>query len=660
MHISKFFCRHPAKFLLLVSAALLIATASHADPATQRQQFELGYRLAGKGHDWKDQARALKHYPLLAWIEHAELMRPQHPETARIEAFVARHGDTYLAAELRRLLAKRYAEAKRWDDLLALELGTPDQETSCRQLLAHIETGGAVDELLPKAQALWLSAGSLPLSCDPVFDWMRAKGGVDAVLLWRRIELVALHGQAQFLRHLAAGLDAGDRTAVQHLADLLLDPQKQRVNARNWPDDSAHRRALSYAVARIARRDDDLAAALWREFSARFGFDEDAKARMLDVIALYRANSYSSDAADWMGLIAVGKDSAMTREWRVREALSRQDFPAVLAGLARMDAEQQADSRWRYWHARALDETGQGALATLAWRALASAPNFHGFLAADRLGQPYTLCPIASPKLELSAVLARHPALERALEFRAIGWKPQANREWTHLLARLDSEARREVVTVADQQSWFDRAPFALNAPADQRLYSLRFALAHRELIEAAAKAQSLEPAFVYGLIRSESAWVSDARSHADAYGLMQLLPSTAQRMARLEGVKFAGTGPLLDPPLNVRLGTRYLTEVGKRYQGSPWLVAASYNAGPGRVESWLGKRGHLPVDVFIETIPFRETREYVARVLAFTQIYDWRLHGTMRPLSERLPGPGKSFSAEHAPTSRRAVHCPN
>lgn len=660
MHIRRIDYRRALRIAAAVALALLIVPAAHADLAAQRRQFELGYRLAGQGHDWKDQARALKHYPLLAWIEHVELMRPQHPETARIEAFVARHSDTYLAADLRRLLAKRYAEAQRWQDLLDLDLATPDQETRCRQLQAQIALGGEVAELLPKARALWLSPKSLPLACDPVFDWMRGQAGVDRALLWERVGLVAVQGQAQFLRNLAAGLDGADRVAVQHLADLLLDPQKQRRNARSWPDDVGHRRALSYAVARIARRDEDLAAALWREFSARFTFDEDDKARMLDAIALYRANSYSSDAADWMGLIPAGKDSTMTREWRVREALSRLDFAAVLAALARMDGEQQADPRWRYWHARALDETGQSALASLAWRALASAPNFHGFLAADRLGQPYALCPIAAPAPVLGEVLKRHPGLERALEFRAIGWKPQANREWSHLLSRLDSEARRDVVAVADQQSWLDRAPFALNAAADQRLYSLRFALGHRELIEAAAKAQGLEAAYVFGLIRSESAWVADARSHANAYGLMQLLPATAQRMAQLEGVKFAGTAPLLDPPLNVRLGTRYLAEVGKRYQGSPWLVAAAYNAGPHRVENWLGKRGHLPPDVFIETIPFKETREYVSRVLAFTQIYDWRLHGSMRPLSERLPGAGKTFSADPIPASRRAVQCPN
>jgi soluble lytic murein transglycosylase len=652
---------HILRIALLTACSVLLtgfATPANADLATQRTQFQLAHRLAGQGHSWVDQAKLLHDYPLLPWVEYAELMRPQHPETVRIEAFVQRHGDTYLAADLRQVLAKRYAEAQRWDDLLALDLIAPDHETRCRVMQARIAKGQA-DDQIAAAQALWLSPQSLPPACDPVFAWLRSEKALNRGLIWQRIGIAAQSGQAAFLRQLAAGLGAADRVAVNHLADLVLDPVRQRRNARQWPNDASHRRALSYAVTRIARRDDELAAGLWREFSARFSFGPAARERMLDAIALYRANAYRSDAADWMGLIPPGRDSALTREWRVREALSRADYAAALAGLARMDEVQQADPRWRYWQARALDESGQPQLANLAWRALASAPNFHGFLAADRLGVPYQICPIDVPQVSSADVLSRHPALERALEFRAIGWKPQANREWSNLIARLDSAARHEVVAVADQQGWFDRAPFALNAPTDQRLYGLRFALAHRELIEASAKAQQLDPALIYGLIRSESAWVEDARSHADAYGLMQLLPSTARRMAKLEGVAFAGTAPLLDPPLNVRLGTRYVAEVGRRYASAPWLVAAAYNAGPGRVEQWLRVRGHLPTDVFIETIPFKETREYVARVLAFTQIYDWRLNGSMRALSERLPARGAAYAAESDIATRRAVYCP-
>src|SRR5690606_17147576 len=148
------------------------------------------------------------------------------------------------------------------------------------------------------------------------------------------------------------------------------------------------------------------------------------------------------------------------------------------------------------------------------------------------------------------------------------------------------------------------------------------------------AAANGLDPALSFALIRAESAWQPDARSHANAYGLMQLLPATGKSMAQQLGVPWRGTSTLLDPALNIRLGSRYLARQVARFDGNPWLATAAYNAGPTPVQRWLADRGTLPADAFIETIPYGETRDYVARVLAFSVIYDWRLYGKARPLS--------------------------
>lgn len=157
-------------------------------------------------------------------------------------------------------------------------------------------------------------------------------------------------------------------------------------------------------------------------------------------------------------------------------------------------------------------------------------------------------------------------------------------------------------------------------------------------------------------LIRAESAWQPDARSHADAHGLMQLLPGTAKSMAQQLGLAWNGTSSLYEPDLNIQLGTRYLSQQAARFGNSPWLASAAYNAGPAPVQRWLSQRSDRPADVFIETIPYHETREYVARVLAFSVIYDWRLHGKVRPLSSRLPDPGQPYGGVPAPD--RPVVC--
>ena len=235
--------------------------------------------------------------------------------------------------------------------------------------------------------------------------------------------------------------------------------------------------------------------------------------------------------------------------------------------------------------------------------------------------------------------------MARALELHAIGWRDAATRAWDHARESLSEPDRRQLLLLASEQGWYDRVVFGLSAGDDLRQYALRFPLAERATVESQSAANGLDPAWAFALIRAESAWQPDVRSPANAYGLMQLLPATGQQMARQLGLDWPGTSLLLDPRANIRLGTRYLAQQADKFQGSPWLATAAYNAGSKPVQRWLGERGTLPADIFIETIPFRETRDYVTRVLAFSVIYDWRLNGAARRLSDRLPDPGRRYS---------------
>ncbi|MEZ5565680.1 MAG: lytic transglycosylase domain-containing protein [Gammaproteobacteria bacterium] len=186
----------------------------------------------------------------------------------------------------------------------------------------------------------------------------------------------------------------------------------------------------------------------------------------------------------------------------------------------------------------------------------------------------------------------------------------------------------------------------------------MRFPIVERKTVERESAANGLDPVWTLALIRAESAWQTDARSPANAWGLMQLLPTTGKRMARELGVDWRGTSTLLDPATNIRLGTRYLAQQAERFDGSPWLATAAYNAGPTPVTRWLSERGALPPDIFIETIPYRETREYVMRVLAFSAIYDWRLDGKARKLSSRMLWAGQQPSKRLVARAQRVV-CP-
>ena len=237
------------------------------------------------------------------------------------------------------------------------------------------------------------------------------------------------------------------------------------------------------------------------------------------------------------------------------------------------------------------------------------------------------------------AKVAADPALVRAMAlYRADrpGW---AVREWNDALSRFDDRQRRIAVRVAQEHGWFDRAVFSLGkAPGEQRLYTLRFPIHHADLIEREARKNGLDPAWVAAEIRAESTFNPRARSPANARGLMQVLPTTGAAVARRLGLPWGGAESLYDPAINIPLGTAYLREKEQMY-GKPYVAIAAYNAGPTPTSRWLSQRPAHDPDLWIETISYRETREYVARILAFSVIYDWRMYGKATPVTERMRG---------------------
>ena len=326
-------------------------------------------------------------------------------------------------------------------------------------------------------------------------------------------------------------------------------------------------------------------------------------------------------------------------EWRTREAMARGDWRAALAAIRKMPKAQREDSRWRYFEARLAEKTGDPGEAQRLFREAAKSPTFHGFLAADRLDLPYALCPwIPDDSAQARAAVARDPAIVRAMEMWKLERVGPATSEWNNALARFDATQRRIAVEVARDNGWFDRAVFSLKGAEEQRLYKLRFPLHHDATIRREAARHAIDPTWVAAEIRAESIFNPKARSGANAMGLMQVLPATAAGVAKRLGIAYRGASDLYDADTNIALGTAYLREMEDKY-GLPYLAIAAYNAGPAPTARWQAQRPNFDPDFWIETISYKETREYVARILAFSVIYDWRLNGTALPVTDRLLG---------------------
>ncbi len=661
------FSRSPARRtllagMLLSAGWLLTATgAAASEPsATQRAAFKQAYAAAQQGGDgWRSIAASLRDYPLYPYLQAAALEHDiQQTDRATVEAYLKQYPDWIPAADLRRDFLLELARRQDWNDFLALYQPGLGDALSCDALQARLANGGTLDFDQDLA-ALW-TRPNLPSACDPILNAAHDQGLLTSARLWTRIDRAVDAGQAGTIANLANWLPTDDRASAQQLALALRDPAAAVAQAPNWSDTQRHAQAVTLALSRLARRQSASADSAWQQLQSRFSFTEPQRNQILHALALFHATDFDDDALARLIALPAAAQTDASRAWRVRVALAQQEWPAVLAAISAMPADQQQDGEWRYFHARALAALGRNDEAQPQFRALAAEPTFFGFLAADRLDQPYAICPLQLPDdPQREQALLNQPGLRRAFELYAVDLPKLARREWTQALQGADATTLRLAADLAHRRGWYDRAVFTLTSGDALRLYDLRFPLASQDGVVPQAEQAGIEPSWAYAILRAESAWMSDARSGADARGLMQLLPATAELVAKRNGLNWGGGDTLYDPTVNVTLGTRYLAQMAERYNGAPWLASAAYNAGPNRVDQWLAARSTLAPDLFVATIPYKETREYVARVMAFSVIYDWRLHGNAVPLSSRLTAIGQPYGLPDATTVRRTIDCP-
>jgi soluble lytic murein transglycosylase len=653
-----------ARRLFVAALALLLTLPVVAqDRASQREQFRSAYAAASRTPpgDWKKLANGLDNYPLYPYLEASALRRGITKATrADIERFLARWPGSLPESDVRETYLRELARRGDWTEFRAFWKTSRDRDLQCDELRARAAAGEKLD-FAQDIQPLWTNPRTLPSACDPVFAVARANGTLTDALVWARLLDAAAAGNTDSATAAAAMLSSSDREAADRIVAAVSNPATTLAKADQWPDQPRTRDAIAYGLARYARRDSTSAETLWAKLGSSFKWDDAQKNRVLNALAVYRSTSYSPDALARLKALPPEAADDASREWHVRIALAGGDWKETLAALDDLSAQQKTDSRWRYLRARVLTKLDRKTEATPIFADVAREASFHGFLAADWINEPYAICPrtlAADPVVEKA--VAAQDDLARAFEFQALGMLPEARREWDFAMRKLDDPAKRLAADLAYRRGWYDRAVFFYSAdPETQRLYEQRFPLALETHVKREANGAGIDPAWAYAIIRAESAWMTDAHSHADAYGLMQLLPGVAKHMAQSEKLPYNRPSDLFDPTLNVELGTRYLGRMADRYDGSPWLASAAYNAGEAPVGRWLDARGTLDPDFFVETIPYKETREYVGRVLAFSVIYDWRMNGNALALSARMPRIGQAYAAPSDATPRKGVVCP-
>jgi soluble lytic murein transglycosylase len=616
-----------------------ISVANEPALVRQRELFVEARQALSEG----DRARyqellgELQDYPLLGYLHYEDLRgRFDRASDEELQSFLDSYGDAAVSARLRSAWLQRLAGAGSWVKFLAVYRGGQSTEIQCERLQALLDTGRR-EAALEGAEALWMVGHSQPAACDPAFSAWRKAGLMTQSRLWERIRLAVAEGQWSLVSYLSGFLPSADRQWVEHWRRVAEDPWEGLDQAVLESDAEIARQIVAYGIGRLAIRDAQSAHDRWERIKGKHPFPSDEAQAIERTIALRAAYQHHPRALEW--LTAVASQDAVVGAWRVRAALWAQDWERVLASLRKLSPAERQEEQWRYWEGRALGTLGEHAEADRLLGPLARTRDYYGFLAADRLGLPYALenHPIAYTERELDSVESM-PGITRARELFMVGMTVDARREWRDATAELSPRQLQLAAVLARRWGWVDRAILTVARSEHFDDLALRFPLAHKNIVLTNASRLSLDPAWVYGILRQESAFWTDARSSAGAIGLMQLMPSTAAEVARRLNDKLSHPYELLDPARNIQLGSAYLKRVLERFNGHEVLASAAYNAGPRRVARWLPEGRPLSADVWVETLPLRETRDYVERVMEYTAVYDNRLGQAFRRLSERMP----------------------
>ena len=620
-------------------AALLAAVAGLAHGAPLDDEFlaaREAYR-AGSATKLDAQARRFRGHLLEPYLAYWQLsLRLEQASAEDVRGFMTAYRDSPLPDRIRLEWLKSLGRRGDWD-LFNTELpllATDDLEVTCYALQSRLRVNAS--ETLPEARPLWFIARDLPSSCSPLFEALIAAGLLSQEDLWTRIRLALESGQVSLARRVAEWLPAGQGPDHKALESIASNPNGYLERGHKKPftlKSRAERETVMFAVHRLARTVPQQAAAQWEKLEARFSPEE--RAYVWGMVGYLGAMRHDRDSLAWYA--KAGDLSDLQLAWKARAALRARSWPDVLAAINAMTGKEASDPAWRYWKARALKETGRAEQAAEILKPLAAEFSFYGQLATEELGAK-----IAAPASRYKAsteelkAMSQNASLRRALELYRLNLRAEASREWLWAIRDFDDKQLLVAAEVARRYEIYDRTIATADRTVELHDFSLRYLAPYRDVLKVRTAELELDEAWVYGLIRQESRFIAEAKSHAGASGLMQLMPGTAKWVAKKLGLKDWRWSQVTDVDTNVGLGTYYLKHVLDVLDGQPVLASAAYNAGPGRARAWRPD-STLEGAIYAESIPFNETRDYVKKVMANASYYAANLTLQAQSLKLRL-----------------------
>lgn len=572
-------------------------------------------------------ATTLQEHELWPYVEYFQIRSIINAaDSMTIQSFLSRHEGSLVADRLRSDWVKILGKGRQWQlfDKEYPRIVNKDTELQCYYYQRYWNIKNVA--ITAEVRTLWFSSINMPDSCPPVFQALVDNGQISLEEIWKRIRLALSDGKTtaairigRYFSSINEGLNAKELDRAARNPKKYLESIHGPINSRN------NREIALFALLQLLRNDTNQALVQWHKVKNRLPASD--RSYFLVKLGYRAALRHDSRALGWFkeaqNSIQPYPASDRALGWHVRAALRARNWDEVLAAIKRMSsAEQQFDS-WRYWKARALSEKRQASDARQILVSLSEEDSFYGQLAKEELGKKiyFTDKAYQVSDREVSA-MSQRPGIQRALAFARMQLRTEAYHEWSWTIRDFTDVELLIAAEVARQHGLYDRAINTANRTVSQHDFNIRFPSPHREIMKDTARLYGLDEALVYGLIRQESRFIADIKSHAGAVGLMQLMPATANWVAKKLSMADFYQYKLANVSTNLQLGMYYLHHVLIGLDNQPLLALAAYNAGPGRARRWRDDGKALEGAIYAETIPFNETRDYVKKVMENAMYY--------------------------------------
>lgn len=615
------------KYLLFVKVLLLLCVGVSLNVLAQQdiEQIRQDYLDAehaaryGSSKDYLVKSLKIQDYPLAPYAE--ALYLESHlslKNKKRIKALLNDYPQAPFTNRLRTSWLNYLAKRQLRQAFIEEYVDVGDVKLRCVNLTWQLQYGANKADILAQVDDIWIAPFSQPKECDYVFGLWKEAGLLTEEKALQRLILAAKQKNYRLLPYLKKQLQPEQK----HLGSMWKMAVKRPANIAKprffLTFSEQEKQVFLYALNKLIFSMPEKVDTLWQELSPQFPLTNDESVQFSKKLALAYAVSSHEAGLDWLLKVPEEVVDDSIKQWRLAYSLKNGDWQDTLNIVSTLPEHMQADESVAYWKARSLEQLGDKQWANNTFSELSERRDYYGFLAANKMNKQVSLrhVPLQISEQEFSRV-GRHQVLQRAYELFKLERYNDARKEWNILTEQLTDREKLAAAQLAHNWGWYDRPIFMLAEVGYMNDVNLRFPLAYKGLLSKQAKASKVDPAFVFAIARRESSFMHDAYSSAGAAGLMQLKPSTASYMAKSRVKK----RQLFKPERNAKLATNYLSYLMTKSKGNPIVATAAYNAGFSRVKRWLPDQS-MSADAWIETIPYKETRNYVKAVMAYTEVY--------------------------------------